>query len=70
MSDPIPHYYQPDQGVAERTGRRADPMTNVDKPIAMKLRVTAPRRPNTPTKHYRRRKATSPTYDERRRIFF
>lgn len=45
-------------------------MTNVDKPIAMKLRVTAPRRPNTPTKHYRRRKATSPTYDERRRIFF
>lgn len=71
MSDPIPTYYQPDVGIASRTGKRPDPMTNVDKPIAMKVRMAIPKRvPNTKTKHYRRKERRVFSVDDKKRVFF
>lgn len=70
MSDPFPSYYQPDIGTAHRMGQRPKPLVNVDKPIAMKVRVSMPKRPNTATKHYKRKRRTTATYDDRKRQFF
>lgn len=71
MSAPIEQYYQPDVGIASRTGRRPDPMTSVDKPIAMKVRMAMPKRtPNTRTKHYRRKERRVFSVDDKKRVFF
>lgn len=43
-------------------------MTNVDKPIAMKIRMV--QRPNTPTKHYRRKARKASPNDDRKRTFY
>lgn len=68
MTDSFP--YQPDEAIARRKGENPKPALTVDKPIAMKFRVTM--KPNTRSKHYRRGKAKrkAPAYDERERTFY
>lgn len=64
----LPRYYQPDVGVARRKGENPQPSLNVDKPIAMKMRMVT--RPPTKTKHYRRKRITTATPDDRKRTFY
>lgn len=68
MTDPFPSYYQPDVGTAKRMGQLPKPAVNVDKPIAMKMRMVV--RPNTKTKHYKRKHRLVPQMDERKRTFY
>lgn len=68
MSDPTPNYYQPDVNTAKRMGQNPKPIVDVNKPIALKMRVTM--RPNTATKHYKRKKRMSKPFDDRKRTFY
>lgn len=64
----LPRYYQPDAGVARRKGENPQPVLNVDKPVAMKFRMAM--RPNTPTKHYKRKRSMATQPDDRKRTFY